>query len=94
MDQKLDDSHKQFDLFTHHTKIRNKEFLYFTYDALRQAVLELFLSVKIRSDEEIDNYNESIFKEEKRQLADLDGFTLIDQIKQTIEMLMNVKDEN
>jgi hypothetical protein len=56
--EKLDESHKQFDLFTHHAKIRNKEFLYFTYDALREAVLELFLSVKIRSDEEIDNYNE------------------------------------
>lgn len=79
--EKLDDSQKNFDLFTHHAKIRNKEFLYFTYDALREAVLELFLSVKIRSDEEIDNYNEATFKDEKRQMSDVDGFTLIDQIK-------------
>lgn len=93
VDQKLEESHKQFDLFTHHAKIRNKEFLYFTYDALRQAVLELFLSVKIRSDEEIENYNEAVFKEEQKELADLDGFTLIDQIKATIEMLMNCKQE-
>ena len=41
-------------------------------------MLELFLSVKIRSDDEIDNYNEDQFREEKRQMANLDGFTLID----------------
>jgi len=41
-------------------------------------VLELFLSVKIRSDDEIDNYNEALFKQEKMELSNLDGFTLID----------------
>lgn len=41
-------------------------------------MLELFLSVKIRSDDEIDNYNEALFKQEKRELSNLDGFTLID----------------
>jgi len=91
--EKLEDSHKNFDMFTHHGKAKNKEFLYFTYDALREAVLELFLSVKIRSDEEIDNYNEEQFREEKRQLAHLDGFTLIDEIKNHVEVLMNMKVE-
>ena len=33
-----------------------------TYKALREGILELFLSVKIRSDEEIDGYNEELFK--------------------------------
>lgn len=56
-------------------------------------MLELYLSVKIRSDEEIDNYNEEFFKDEKHQLRELDGFTLIDYIKTSIEILMNMKVE-
>jgi len=45
---------------------------------LREGVLELFLSVKIRSDEEIDNYNEQVFLQEKKQNKGVDGFNLID----------------
>ena len=62
-------------------------------DAFKEGVLELYLSVKIRSDEEIDNYNEEFFKDEKRQLRSVDGFTLIDYIKSSIEVLMNMKVE-
>lgn len=61
------------------------------YVNLRQAVLELFLSVKIRSDEEIDAYNKDKFEVEKKELKDVDGYSLIDYIKQSIEMLMNMK---
>ena len=64
-----------------------------TYEALKEGVLELYLSVKIRSDEEIDNYNENVFLEEKRQMKDVDGYTLIDHIKSAIEVLMNMKVE-
>ena len=39
------------------------------YKDLREAVLELFLSVKIRSDDEIDEYNQKIFLKEKRELT-------------------------
>ena len=60
---------------------------------MRQAVLELFLSVKIRSDEEIENYNKETFSKEKEELVDVDGYLLIDYIKQSIEMLMNMKME-
>jgi hypothetical protein len=35
------------------------------YSVLREAILELFLSVKIRNDDEIDGYNEELFKLEK-----------------------------
>lgn len=56
-------------------------------------MLELYLSVKIRSDDEIDNYNEDQFKKEKEQMKDVDGFTLIDYIKSSIEILMNMKIE-
>lgn len=65
------------------------------YLTLKEALLELYLSVKIRSDEEIDNYTEEQFKEEKEQMKEVDGFTLIDYIKSSIEILMNMKiDEN
>lgn len=73
-----DKSNRNFNLFTHHAKAKNGEPVELNYAALREAVLELFLSVKIRSDDEIDNYNEALFKQEKRELSNLDGFTLID----------------
>lgn len=56
-------------------------------------MLELYLSVKIRSDEEIDNYTEEQFKQEKELMKEVDGFTLIDYIKSSIEILMNMKIE-
>ena len=67
--------------------------LIFSYEALKEGLLELYLSVKIRSDDEIDGYNEELFKEEKRQLREIDGFALIDYIKSSIEVLMNMKVE-
>jgi hypothetical protein len=63
------------------------------YMNLREAVLELYLSVKIRSDEEIDEYNKDVFDKEKRELKDVDGYQLIDYIKSSIEVLMNMKME-
>jgi len=49
------------------------------------------LSVKIRSDEEIDNYNEKLFLKEKNGLKNVDGYTLIDYIKSSVEVLMDMK---
>jgi ribosomal protein S10 len=63
----------------------------FDYDSLKNAVLELFLSVKIRSDEEIEAYSLEQFEREKRQMTDLDGFTLVDMIKETVEALMSMR---
>ena len=47
--------------------------------------------MKIRSDEEIDHYNEAQYKLEKLEMQDVDGFTLVDYVKQSIEILMNMK---
>ena len=55
--------------------------------------MELYLSVKIRSDEEIDEYNKQLFEKEKEELSGVDGFDLIDYIKSSIEVLMNMKME-
>lgn len=56
--------------------------------------MELYLSVKIRSDDEIDSYTEEQFREEKKQMREVDGFTLVDYIKSSIEILMNMKIED
>ena len=60
---------------------------------LKKALLELYLSVKIRSDEEIEVFTEEQFEREKEQMREIDGFTLIDYIKSSIEILMNMKIE-
>ena len=63
------------------------------YDNLRLAVMELYLSVKIRSDEEIDAYGKDQFNAEKKELGDICAYELIDNIKTSIEVLMNMKME-
>ena len=52
---------------------------------LKQAILELYLSVKIRSDDEIDNYNEQMYQKEKESMQKVDGYTLVDLVKSSIE---------
>jgi hypothetical protein len=47
--------------------------------------MELYLSVKIRSDAEIEAFSKEKFEEEKRQLDRVDGYSLIDLIKKSIE---------
>ena len=55
------------------------------YHSLREAVLELYLSVKIRSDEEIDNYDKNQLSKEKADMKNHDGYKLIDLIKSSVE---------
>lgn len=89
----MGEGNRNFNLFSHHALLKENKPLIFTYEALKEGLLELYLSVKIRSDDEIDGYNEELFKEEKRQLREIDGFALIDYIKSSIEVLMNMKVE-
>jgi hypothetical protein len=63
-----------FMLFTHHKKLREGTSLHKSYKELREAILELYLSVKIRPDEEIDAYNEDLFKLEKVELQEMSGY--------------------
>ena len=82
-----------FNLFTHVKKrqLQGEGALPMDYKNLRMAILELYLSVKIRSDEEIDGYGKNLFEEEKLQMKDVDGYTLVDLVKGSIEMLMNMR---
>lgn len=85
-----------FNLFTHVKKrqLEGTKALQLDYKNLRMAILELYLSVKIRSDEEIDGYGKDLFEKEKKEMGDVDGYTLVDLIKGSIEMLMNMRIED
>lgn len=90
-----DSANGGFNLFTHHKKrqLEGTDALPRDYDNLRLAVMELYLSVKIRSDEEIDAYGKDQFNAEKKELGDICAYELIDNIKTSIEVLMNMKME-
>lgn len=53
--------------------------------------MDLYLSVKIRSNEEIDNYSEDLLSRERRKLRDVEASTLVEYIKTSIEILMNMR---
>ena len=81
-------------LFTHHVKLRDNLPLQKNYKELREAILELFLSVKIRTDEEIDEYNKNIFLQEKKDMEKVNGFELVDLVKESVEKLMQMQQES
>ena len=62
-------------------------------ETIEEALIDLYLSVKIRSNEEIDAYNEDILQEERERLAETSPFTILEYIKTSIEILMNMKME-
>ena len=62
-------------------------------ETIEEALIDLYLSVKIRSNEEIDAYNEEILLEERERLTDTSPFTILEYIKTSIEILMNMKME-
>ena len=45
-------------MFSHELLLKEGKPLLYEYDAVRLGILELYLSVKIRSDQDIDDYNE------------------------------------
>ena len=47
--------------------------------------------MKIRSNEEIDNYSEDLLSKERRKLRDVESTTLVEYIKTSIEILMNMR---
>lgn len=85
-----------FNLFTHvkRRQLEGTKSLKLDYQNLRMAILELYLSVKIRSDEEIDGYGKDLFEKEKKEMESVDGYTLVDLVKGSIEMLMNMRIED
>ena len=87
-------SQPDFTVFTHQKKLKKGEPLIRSYKDLREAVLELFLQVKIRDDAEIEVYNEEMYNKEKRDLDKKNGYEIVEMIKQCIEQLMQLNDDS
>lgn len=61
------------------------------YDNLRDAITDLYLDVKIRSSDEIDGYDTNQFEKEREKLGQLSLLNIVEYIKSSIEILMNMK---
>jgi hypothetical protein len=60
---------------------------------VRKAILELYMNVKIRSQEEIQYMTESVMEKERKKLSLVDSLDIIDYIKQSVEILMHMRQE-
>ena len=68
-----------------------------TTDALKliqEALIDLYLNVKVRSKEEISNYNEDDLVKERDNLYLTSPIDLINYIQTSVEILMNIKVED
>jgi hypothetical protein len=60
-------------------------------ESLQEAIVELYLSVKIRREgEELD---ESVLNEERDRLRDTDSFVVLEYIRNSFDILVNLKME-
>lgn len=62
-------------------------------ESLHDALIELYLNVKVRSNDEITHYDNKIFEQEKDKLRCTDPHTIIEYIRSSVEILMNLKQE-
>ena len=60
---------------------------------MQKALIDLYLNVKVRSTEEITNYNEDKLEEEREVLKEATPLLLVDYIRSSIEILMNMRAE-
>ena len=60
---------------------------------VRKAIIDLYLNVKIRSQEEISAMNEDAMEREKLKLETTDTLDIIDYIKHSVEILMHMRME-
>lgn len=64
-------------------------------EGVKEAIVDLYLAIKIRSTEELDQINEDNLKTEKKKLLrTCDCFQLLEYIRSSIEIIMNLKIED
>ena len=62
---------------------------------IKEAIIDLYLAIKIRSTEELDKINDGNLKTEKEKLMDnVDSFQILEYIRSSIEIIMNLKIED
>eukprot|EP00347_Sterkiella_histriomuscorum_P012990 403366438 len=61
---------------------------------LKEAIIDLYLAIKIRSTEELDRIDEDHLDKEKKKLLKQDGFQILEYIRSSIEIIMNLKIED
>ena len=62
---------------------------------VKEAIVDLYLAIKIRSTEELDAINDEALRDEKNKLMDEhDSFQVLEYIRSSIEIIMNLKIED
>ena len=62
---------------------------------IKEAIIDLYLAIKIRSTEELDWINDGNLQDEKTKLMDnFDCFQILEYIRSSIEIIMNLKIED
>ena len=62
-------------------------------EPIQNALIDLYLSVKVRKAEEIEKYDEATLEQERETLKDAEPLLIIGYIKTSVEILMNLKAE-
>lgn len=65
-----------------------------TLETLIEALVDLYLKVKVRSSEDIEKYNSTQMEMEKKELKGTTGHSLVDLIRSNVEILLNIKSED
>ena len=60
---------------------------------VKEALISLYLSIRLRNESSINDLNEDKLDKEKEQLRHIDSLEIIDHIKKTIEILIFMDDE-
>lgn len=80
---------------TSNDQMINKEHNIETVENVKESIVDLYLAIKIRSTEELDLINEQNLKNEKRKLlSNSDCFQILEYIRSSIEIIMNLKIED
>ena len=61
---------------------------------IQEALIDLYLNVKVRSKEEISNYSDEDLLKERENLYLTSPIDLINYIQTSVEILMNIKVED
>jgi len=60
-------------------------------DEVAEAIIDLYMNVKVRPNDEIQGYDESKSQMERDKLKTINSMTVLKYIQQSIEILMNIR---